>query len=356
MPRSRAAILPFPGDPLLFHYWLGQFDRVWQDEVDVLYVYHNSTAEPAVREYIKQECLKRPKIHLLESFTQVEHGDVIDRTLMVCDQEYVMLIEDDCFIFKPERIDTLFTDLESGNHKIIGSKRGSCSMEILSRAQQIWGLDYTGYGDQGCNFWPNLFFSPKEVLTSTDRRFAARSWKRGEEIEALSTPREKYLAQDEVVNGDTFVNTSLQLHAKYPKNDITYIPQYHGSPDDLKHFEEKSNLFDGVAPWVHVGSLSSGVGGILTDEQGRALIRRTVDLPRETGDTLPGYVRTDGEKNEWERRVQWWLTFYEQRDKDEIPEFAELYLLAINRVIRQYGLSIKNIRRRQEAYRTLNLP
>lgn len=352
---SRAAILPFPGDPFLLHYWLRQFDNVWQDEVDVLYVYHNSPAESLVRDYIKRQCEKRPKIKFLESFEQKEHGSVINTVLDTCDETHVMLIEDDCFIFRKGLIDAAFDAIETGKKLIIGSKRGSCSMEILTRAQQIWGLDYEGEGDQGPNFWPNLFFTTKDLLTKTDRNFAAQAWAKGTEIKYLSTPDLTYLVQADMAVGDTFVNTSLQLRHTYPEHLFYYIPQYHGSPDDLAHFEQGKYLFDGKAPWVHVGSLSSGVGGVLMDDEGRALIRRTRE-PSKGKAQLGNWCNSEGEKREWERRVQWWLTFYEQREVDEITEFAELYRKAIERVINQYDLSLTNIRQRQKAYRTLGLP
>lgn len=353
--RSRAAILPFPGDPFLLHYWLRQFDNVWQDEVDALYIYHNSTAESEVRNYIAEECKKRPKVFFMESLVQKEHGQIILEALEACEQTHIVLLEDDCFIFRKGLIDAAFETIESNKKLIIGSKRGSCSMEILNRAQKIWGLNYEGEGDQGCNFWPNLFFTTKDVLIKTDRNFGAKAWHQNQEIFYLSRPNDPFFIQDTVAYGDTFVNTSLQLRHTYPENAFHYIPQYHGSPDDLDHFYQKKGIFDGYAPWVHIGSLSSGVGGVLRDDQNRALIRRQTDEPKGTT-ILEPWANTEGEKREWERRVQWWLTFYEHRDSDKIQQFAEYYKIAIDRVIQQYGLSIKSIRARQEAYRTLGLP
>lgn len=352
---SRAALLPFPGDPFLLHYWLRQFDNVWQDEVDALYIYHNSPAESTVRDYIKRMCQTRPKVRFLESFEQKEHGAVIDEMLEVCDETHVMLIEDDCFIFRKGVIAAAFEAIEQNRKLIIGSKRGSCSMEIMSRAKALYNIDYEGEGDQGCNFWPNLFFTTKEVLVKTDRNFGAKAWHQGQEIKYLSSPDLTYLTQGEIAVGDTFVNTSLQLRHTYPEHLIHYIPQYHGSPEDLDHYEQRKYLFDGLAPWVHVGSLSSGIGGVLMDDQGRSLIRRTRE-PAKGEAILGNWCNTDAEKREWERRVQWWQTFYEQRDTAEIPEFADLYRVGIERVITQYRLSLKRIRQRQSAYRTLGLP
>lgn len=342
---SRAAILPYPGDPFLLRYWLKLFNTVWGNEVDTLYIYLNSPIEAPVVDYIRSLCASNPKINLQYNNIQIEHGDAINRTLDIVKEEYVMLVEDDGFIFKPGIVDSCFKCLESGVYDIVGSKRGSCAMEILTAAQRKWGLSYEGEGDQGCNFWPCYFFSKKQTLIDTDRNFAARAWRKGEVIPGLD-----YQIMDEVSCGDTFVNTSLQLRSKYSPERILCVPQYHGSPEDLQHAAQGRYLFDGMAKWTHVGSLSSGVGGILQDGHGRALARRLIDEDKGENTPLPNYCNSEGEKHEWERRVQWWLTFVQAAESDKISEFRILYDQAVNRLIEQYGLSRDNIRNRQKVY------
>lgn len=354
---SRAAILPYPGDPFLLRYWLTLFARIWGSEVDTLYIHLNSTLEKEMVEYIdslihQASHVSQRKICFIHSDHQIEHGDVIDMTLEDVEEDLVMLIEDDCYIFREGVINQCFTYLESGEYDVVGSKRGSCSQEILDASKEKYGLDYGGEGDQGCNFWPNLFFSSKKLLTETDRNFAARSWKKGEVVEPLGLKVEA----EEVV-GDTFVNTSIQIMATVPQERIKYIPQYHGSPLDLDDYSRRRNLWDGKAPWVHVGSLSSGVGGALMDREGRVLTRRKIDPPKSES-VLAGHCNTPAEKKEWERRVQWWLTFWQSAAPtitSKEQEFYNLYGEAIQRIIDQYGLSEKSITQRQNAYRRLGL-
>lgn len=358
---SRAAILPYPGDPFLLNYWLHFFDTIWGDEVDRLYIHLNSSIEESVVEYIRELCEKRPKVKFIYTNFQMEHGQVINISLDLVEEEYIMLVEDDCFIFKKGVIDNCFKFLEDGGFDIVGSKRGSCAMEILSRASQLWGLNYEGEGDQGCNFWPNLFFSTKAKLLTTDRWFGAKSWVKGENISALDQGPEKYLVQGDVAASDTFVWASLQLQATTPQSRIKYIPQYHGSPDDLDHMQRSYNLFDGVAPWVHVGSLSSGVGGILQDGNGRSLSRRTIDTSKGENVQIPNYCHTEQEKNEFERRVQWWQKFAiywnenDNKENSDMCDFWFLYTKALDQVIQQYQLNPRRIERRQRAYATLGL-
>jgi hypothetical protein len=348
---SRAVILPTPGDPFLLNYWLKYFDKVWSDEIDTLYIYLNTPIEKEAYEFMRDLCNERKKVNLLYEPNQIDHGVCIDRTLDIVKEDYVMLLEDDCFILQKGNIEKCFKQLENGECDIVASKRGSCSTEILERAKELWNIDYSGYGDHGCNFWPNLFFTHKENLLNTDRNFSARKWLKGMEIKELGN----FIAPVDLY-GDTFVNTSLQLRHKGLT--IRYIPQCHGHPDDINHYESKTYLFaNNSVPWFHVGSLSSGICGILTDDKGRSLYRRLLD-PERDSDTLPSYCNTEMERMEFERRVQWFETFYEnveekQIDKYKLWDLHELYGLAIERVKVQYKLNRKRIMKRKRIYKEI---
>lgn len=347
--RSRAAFLPYPGDPFLFHYWLKFFDNIWGNEVDRLYVYLNSPIELEVVDYISALCLARPKIVFRYVDHQVEHGEVLNRMLEICEEEYIMLIEDDGYIFKPGVVDGYFKLLEDDHFTVIGSPRGSCSQEILDEAQKKWNLDYSGMGDVGPNFWPNFFFTKKNILLATDRNFGARAWKKGEPIVPLGV-----IAQEDPSAADTFVNTSLQIRAMVPIEKILTIPQYHASPDDMEHHKNGQFLFDGRAPWTHVGSLSSGVGGVLIDDYGRPLARRSID-PRKDIVRVPGQCTTDQERSEWERRVTFWSLFLDYAEVDKIQFFQEEYRKALRRIIAQFELPEIRIEQKKAIYRSLGL-
>lgn len=348
MIQERAAILPLPGDPFLFNYWLKFYDKNWGNLVNRLYVHLNAPVEPAVVAYIRALCDARPNITLLYTDHQTDHGNAINMALDLVTEKYLMLIEDDAFVLNPRMVDSAFALIESGNYEIVGSKRGSCANLILEAAQQKWGITTTGLGDQGPNFWPCFFFCPVELLKRTDRNFNARAWHPGENIEALDCDVEV-----ETVYGDTFVNTSLQLRAMVPPHKIAYVPQYHAHPDDKQHYEHGTGIFDGQAPWVHIGSLSSGISGMLKDDQNRPLASRSIREP--DGETVLGNPpTTEMERMEYERRVQIWQTAWQNAPVTiEIEEFYHLYGAALERVIQHFRLSKQNILERQQIYRGL---
>ena len=349
MKKTRGAILPFPGDPFLLRYWLNLFDTVWGKEVDHLYIILNSTIEIEMVNYIYRLIEGHDNIILTYIDHQIEHGDGINMALEMVKEELIMLVEDDCYIFKPGKIDECFRAIEDGQYDVVGSKRGSCSEEISAVSRDKYNLDYGGHGDTGCNLWPNLFFSSKQLLIETDRNFKARRWQVGEMIE----PLQHMVMSDDVV-GDTFVNTSIQILAKVPQSRIKYIPQYHGYAHDLDDYLRSQNLWDGHCPWVHVGSLSSGVGGSLRDDRNRPLTQRK--LPNVQ--TSPIAPISDNDKKEWERRVQWWLTFYQTAQPtitENEQDFYNQYGGAVTRLIETLALSMQHIRSRQNAYAKLGL-
>ncbi|MBU1110796.1 hypothetical protein KKB83_04215 [Patescibacteria group bacterium] len=338
--RSRAVLLPTPCDPFLLKYWLENYAKYYKDEVDKLYVCLNSSIEKEVIEY-EQKLLERYGASFVYIDHQIEHGDAIKILLEMCKEEYVMLVEDDAYVFKKGHIDSCFKHVEDGEVDCVGSKRGSCAFEILEEAKRKWGVDYEGLGDHGCNFWPCFFFCKTQTLLDTDRHFKAKAWEKGEVVEPLN------YVMKETGYGDTFVNTSLILRSKGLK--FLCLQQYHGSPEDLVHWEKRQYLWNGLSAWTHVGSLSSGVGGVLVDDRGISLSNRKICVePRE-------FKLAEAHIDEWARRIQWWQTFYDNSDPNEICEFREEYRKALDRIYALSGVHRKTVLKRQKAYKELGL-
>ncbi|MFA5768353.1 MAG: hypothetical protein WC871_02295 [Bacteroidales bacterium] len=322
---SRAAILPTPGDPFLLNYWFEFFEDVWCGEVDRLYVMANNVSDPDVVEYIKNR-LNSLKIAAVVYEHKAEHGEAILAALNYVTEDHVMLIEDDGFVFKPGMIDRCFSFIERGDYDVIGSKRGSCGTQILKLAQQKWGIQYTGLGDQGPNFWPCYFFTQSDLL----RRLApygAKFWAEGDMIEPFGVEA----AYDQA--GDTFVESSLKLRGIIDHNRIAYVPQYHVHPDDFEHYEKHQSIWDGQARWCHVGSLSSGWANML-----------------DTTKPLPAGPTTEFERREYERRAQWWLAFWRHREPGKLEKQAAEYKAGIDRLIAEFRLSKKRIMQRDRIF------
>jgi len=306
------------------------FEKVWQDEIDTLYVQLNTPAPDYVVKYLKSR-FDRPKVKLFYVDRMIDHGEAIKQVLPHVTEENVMLIEDDGLIFKSGMVGWCFEMLESGKFDIVGSKRGSCGTEILEMASKKWGIPIEGLGDQGCNFWPCYFFTHTDLLRKIDN-YSAKMWYEGDYVE----PLDFYVMKDQA--GDTFVEASLQLRAMIPQNRIQIVPQYHTHPDDEQHAKEHQSIWDGRAPWLHIGSLSSGAYNLL-----------------DPSTALPASPKTDFERREFERRVQWWMTFWENREIGKLDSYATIYKAGIDRIVSVFGLNRKSIMRRQRIYREAGL-
>jgi glycosyltransferase involved in cell wall biosynthesis len=194
---------------------------------------------------------KDPKVSFLYQPFSVGHGEAIRQLLQISMGEYLMLLEDDGFIFTPGVVDKYFRKIEEGHSDIIGSPRRSCSQEIWDRSQEVYNLDYSGVGDKGPNFWPNFFFCKREHLLKTDQNFGSTVFKAGEYNDQLSYR----FVEDNA--GDTFVWASIQLRAMGLR--IEEIQQHHSSPTELKDRDMRWNNWQNGRPtYIHAGSLSSG--------------------------------------------------------------------------------------------------
>lgn len=338
---SRAAILPFPGDPFLLNYWLSLYERTWADRVDTLYVYMNSPIADEVVEYCLDRC-NRAGAHFHYIDHQVEHGEVLKLAVHNALEDEIMFVEDDGYIWHPGPVAYAFGALESGQFDIVGSKRGSCGHQIMVLAGEKWGIPYEGEGDQGPNFWPCFFFSHRELLLKIDN-FAARQWQPGELIRPLG------VLSDYLQNGDTMVEASLELRDMVPPSRILTLPQYHVHPLDIDHAEKHQSIWDGQAGWLHVGSLSTGISGLLCDQYSRPLAKMH-SMAKGPATDLQPKPTNEFERQEYERRAQWWLKFYEKREPGKLPEFAETYRQAIEQLIYQFGLNRKRIQKRWRLY------
>lgn len=321
MRQSRCVLLPFCSDAILLVTWLRCF-KIWEDEVDHLYICNNAIVDQSIRDWCVAQISDSPKITMIQYERQLDHGPAINLLLDKCQENLVMLVEEDAFIFKKGQVDKCFKAIEEGQIDIVASARGSCSVEIQHRAETVWGTPA-----QTPNFWPNFFFISRENLLRTDRHFHAKAWYEGDYIKELGLT-----ITDEVSPADTFVWASIQLRGLGLR--VSLVDQYHSRMEDIEDRDRIRGVFDRKAPWVHIGSLS-GWQNVLF------------------GDKLQSRI---GEIEEWERRCAAWLFLWEDA-YDKVPEsmkeFYKRYKAGIDRLITEYTLSPARVMLRVSLFRDL---
>ena len=325
---TKAVFVSSCGDPFITLLAHKLFKERWYDEADTFYInLNNHCGVP--QDVIQEFCSKitaDPKVHLIYHPRGIGNGRPITEMTLVSREDLVMLLEDDGFIFDSGIVSKCFQDIESDLCDAVGSPRFSCGTEIGEALQKKYNLDYSGYGDQGPNFWPCFFFCKREDLLKTDLDFSSKTFLPGEYSKEMDHTFK------EVNHGDTFVWTCIQMRANGVR--FHHIPQVKADPYELESKERKEmNWYPQFQPvkWIHGGSLSAGWGGYLSG--------RVPD------------VSADISKREIESRVAFWVIASDVIDGFE--EFKVQYRAGIEQLITQADLDRGKIQAKVKFYKEL---
>lgn len=327
---TKSCFLSAGGDFFLSLFTIQLWQKYWHDEVDRMYVNYNVSLDEVhfktewVAEYLRR-LSQDPKIHVIYHPHKIGWGKPIAEMTAIAEEDLIMLLEDDGFIFTPHFVESGFVQIEHGHVDAIGSPRRSCGTEIWDAMQKKYNLNYEGYGDIGPNYWPNFFFCKRKDLLATDMNFGSKVWQPGEYCKELD---HTFVEKN---SGDTFVWADIQM--RYNGVQFGNIPQHHASPYEID--EEKThmgNWLNGHPPqYLHGGSLSSGwaYDGFLLGGQG--------DVNADIGIQM-----------ELESRLAFWTIV-----SDEVSGFDEykaMYKQGIENLIRK-GLNRGRINKKIELYR-----
>ncbi|MCG2768915.1 MAG: hypothetical protein L6435_11125, partial [Anaerolineae bacterium] len=241
------------------------YERHWKDVVDQVYMYSMCDMDPNMLEYIEG------RAHALGFKTfhhngQLAYNDAINTMLDACEEDYLVILEGDIFILQPDGLETCFRRIESGEVDCVGSSRGCGTAGITKAIVEKFDLGTTASPEHQLSVcpsvWPSMFFIKTDLLKQTDRNFGPKTWRAGTHIPELDW------TTVEAECGDAFVNTTFQIRALGAK--FGYIHQYHAGPNDIGDHAGRGLFLqkkEGHLPWVHFGSLSTGMHGLLRDDK-----------------------------------------------------------------------------------------
>lgn len=324
---SRAVFLSAGGDPFIASLVMKLWKERWYDEVDAFYVCYNNNARVPVdvmQEFVSK-AIADPKVQLISHPEGIGNGVPITEMAQIAKEDLCMLLEDDGFIFKPEHVNEAFEMIEDGRADAVGSPRSSCGEEVTNGMAKKYGIDISGLGDKGVNYWPNFFFCKVSDLRATDMNFASKHFPKGSYFKEI----DHRFTEDNY--GDTFVWGDIQM--RYNGVVFAEIPQYHASPEEIEYYERGSDKWaSGVRlGWIHGGSLSSGLNGYLS---GR----------------LP-YVPTLQTKMEIETRVAFWRIACDYTEGYE--NFRWKYIDGLEKLTVGAELSRDRIQKKYNIYKQL---
>lgn len=283
---STAILLPAMGDPYLIGCWLTQYEKVWKHEADKVYMILTS----GIKEEIMNYTVARAQSLGIKVFTKPilqTHGQNILFLLEQCKEEYVGILEDDIFIFEPGLISNAFKVLKEDRADIIASTRCCMSDNVRDATVKKFNLKKDPDAKKfqlfkNPFFWPGPIFGKRETFLATDQHFGPKAWSPGESIKELD------LVLPSGARGDTFTWTSIQLRAMGCR--VVYFYHYHSHPNDRRYASPNRPIPN--YPWVHYGSLSTGIMGLLKDSKSIALGQ---NIQNKVSDHIGKYYNKNGE-------------------------------------------------------------
>ena len=325
---SRAAILPSTGDPLLGNLWLKCYVNNVASDIDKLYVRMTYPVDANARNFLADKFRDLGSEVSLSNSIET-HGRVMKFLVDQVQEDHILFLEDDLFVVNAGEIGPIFKVIEDGQCDCIGSSRGCCSPEVVRSIVQAFNL--TGSSQEhelkDCpNVWPCLFFAKTKALLDTDGEYGNRDWPQGTTIPLIN----HYCEVEEC--SDSFVWTTIQLRAQGCT--FKYIHQNHTAPDDLNMFVNKTGLYalDPI-PWVHIGSLSSGIEKLIKDKD-------NVPLGAIGTSPLPYPEVTESSVLELSRRVAMFqfAATYGKLEDPRLDYYNDKYAEGVERGIKEMGL------------------
>jgi hypothetical protein len=274
MGQRTAALLQTHGDPFVTSYWFRNYERVWRDSVDELYVHVNGQQSREAVDWIVVEAL-RLGARVIVRDGRLVHGVATRELVQACDADVVLLIEDDAYVRDPAAVRRALDRIKCGEADVIATPRGGMSPEVEAYAFEKWGRFEIQDGGAGPGLWPCFFFARTADLRTTDMRFESWTWSPGETIPGL-----EYKVGAAPVTTDTMTAVAFQLRAAGKR--IVHCVQH----KELWH----KVLPPHGAPWFHAGGLSNG---------------DFINEGWDGGGARPGLGGTN-EGNDWAHRCWWW--------------------------------------------------
>src|SRR3990167_1879978 len=299
MRQTRAAIVGTGGFPLVLRLFLETF-KVWQDEVDVLYVVVDNWYDESVKNYTYNLVKQFPKVKLID--IKLEHPGVgwpnsYNVALDAGEEQTLLILHDDTFIYKKGVVDKYFKLAEEG--KVVTPMHGIYEpKDLVDKAI----LKKYGWTNPPFSFLLYFLFISRENLEKTSQDFNGVGWNIGDDIPLLDIKN-----SPTTIGGDTGFLLGLELFEKdvpiypIPRSETAGLNYEEGDiiPILTQWMENKENIFE--EGWVHL---------------------------QNTGNTLPAWFKEDLDARKWqvkleEVRLAWMYEMMRTDSFDEIPEFKK---------------------------------
>ena len=337
----RNVIITNDGNPFILNLWFKSY-KSWSHLVDYVYISISTNISDEVLNSIKNIFKNDQKIKLIFKYKDMlaMHGEIICNALNKIEFGNVVILEDDIFIINPDFLDKNFKMLESNQYDIIGStKLISAESDLKDYLKNIFNIDG--------GFFPSMLFFNIELYKKINEQFKIflnfnkNLLRFHSEESALFTctynPNTNFIFLKNYILKNAYsdeIATIFGIMLHLYSNSILRI-------DWLSH----RHLIDLNAKYndcIHIGCHggTSGIYGALRNENNNPVLGNLNLPPIESmfSDCFNITV-----KPEWERRIGYHLTAYENWNHNTLDQLKNDYLYGINKFINTFNLSLQSI-------------
>ena len=167
---DRVAFIPTLGAcPFMAAAFMDNYDKVWGNKVNRLFVMQNGAACKELRDFMRWRVDKSANTVLISANTHIGHGNAIRQMFDNSTEEYIVLLEDDSYILDPSFIDECFGYLERGERDFAGQLRAADAPDLMRRTQEVFNLPTIE-----TTFHPCFAFGKRSDYLKTDLLFVNR--------------------------------------------------------------------------------------------------------------------------------------------------------------------------------------
>ena len=316
MKPKRYTIMPHIPNPYGLRYWLannGTYRHVVPHTIVTLSHYFPSkwTYE-----------LVRPLMYsgatrMVYAFQSLLHGDSIQQSFaMMQPDDTVLMMEEDCYVTNPDKLEQTFQDIENGKYDISCVPRCAMGEELIEASKDWFKIGH----ESGA--WPAGFVCKARTLQECPTTFNNRNYVKGDVIDWLGG----YKVQSESTSSDTMTEVAWWLRFNGYK--------FHHRPDDKIHagpFLKGPKPYPYISDWsVHIGSLSSSMSGAILDDRNVPLSYSEMSNVGIDLDNPHWYSDDIMEKA---KRCAMWKLWHDASDRTGLEDLSELYTKGLERFV-----------------------
>lgn len=360
MRKTRAVLLGTNAYPFLIRYWYELFDKVWQDEVDMVYIAVSKPEHESAWGYTKKVLSSHPKIRLFE--TNTDWPKSINTVVREVKEDLLFVPHDDTFIFKKGVLDKYFKIVEKTGKVVTPITHIFTPQDLVRELMKVKYPNQVPFENDeyvtetGYSFYCNFFFVDMDLMRQTSMDFGEWHVNIGEYEPLLD-----WAPLTTNFGADTNFKLCLELlraGAEFyaiPKCEIATI---YNSPEPLETLKEMLEpvigKFDRSNGWIHLQTMAYHIYGLYFD-QGR---REALEL-QSGGEVLPlihnlsGQIGQHAFKWDLTMKLAWIYEFMSVADYSGMQKYLDHTKKELEYIIKYVGLNKNNIKEFQNIFHKL---